>query len=74
MTPTCEPGCVCGDATCCGTVDPDLLSVCPKCDALVEDLDGFGVLIHDACGFCSHPDSYGVSCRNCGARVGGTYA
>ena len=67
---TCRPGCACGDPTVCGTVDPDLLSPCPKCGSLVEDLDGFGVLIHDECGYCSHPDSYDGRCRHCGTPDG----
>lgn len=44
-------------------------SICPKCGGSVEDLDGFGVLIHDPCGYCSHPDSYGGHCRHCGATT-----
>lgn len=51
---------------------PDLLSVCPKCGALVEDLDGFGVLAHLApggCGYCSHFDVYGDVCRVCEAVI-----
>lgn len=42
---------------------------CPKCGKPVEDLDGFGVLIHDECGYCSHPDVYGDVCRACGTGV-----
>jgi hypothetical protein len=68
--PTCAPGCVCGDPTLCGTVDPELLAVCPKCGDLAADVDGLGVLIHDACGYCSHPDSYDGVCRNCGRPTG----
>jgi hypothetical protein len=56
-------------STLCGTVDPLVLAVCPKCRALVEDLDGFGVLIHDECGYCSHPSAYGGVCDACGATV-----
>lgn len=48
-------------------LDPAPISVCPKCGALVEDLDGFGVLAHDECGYCSHFDVYGNACRVCGA-------
>ncbi|KKM72074.1 hypothetical protein LCGC14_1424150 [marine sediment metagenome] len=28
---------------------------CPKCHAEIEDFDGFGVLAHDECGYCTHP-------------------
>jgi len=41
---------------------------CPNCGRWVEDLDGFGVLVHDECGYCSHPDVYGggdVMTRTC---------
>ena len=31
--------------------------LCPDCGEWVEDFDGFRVLIHEACGYCSHPDS-----------------
>lgn len=73
-TPTCEPGCPCGDVTLCGTVDPALLSTCPKCGALVEDLDGFGVLAHDACGYCSCPSIDGDTCSICGKTADDGYA
>lgn len=50
--------------------DPEFLSACPKCGGLVEDPDdGFGVLFHDECGYCSHPDAYGGACSNCGATI-----
>lgn len=39
---------------------------CPSCGAWVDDLDGFGVLVHDGCGYCSHPDIYGDTCTACG--------
>ena len=68
---TCDEDCACGDPTKCGTADPETLSVCPKCEALVEDLDGFGVLFHDGCGYCSHPDVYDGACRACGAALNG---
>jgi len=32
-------------------------SKCPKCGALVDDYDGFGVLHHEVCGYCVHPNS-----------------
>lgn len=28
---------------------------CPKCGDWLDDLDGFGVLRHAACGYCAHP-------------------
>lgn len=46
-----------------------VIAVCPKCGAEVDDLDGFGVLVHDECGYCSHPDVYGTVCRACNATV-----
>jgi hypothetical protein len=30
---------------------------CPKCREWVDDFDGFGVLIHDECGYCCHPSA-----------------
>ena len=39
---------------------------CPKCVERVEDFDGFGVLAHDKCGYCSHPSRYGGVCGICG--------
>ena len=35
--------------------DKQPTSPCPQCKAEVPDFDGFGVLAHDACGYCSHP-------------------
>ncbi len=46
-------------------LDDTNLSICPMCGGYVEDLDGFGVLAHDACGYCSHPDRYGGECTIC---------
>jgi hypothetical protein len=42
---------------------------CPKCGDLVDDADGFGVLAHDACGYCSHPSVDGGVCGVCGEEV-----
>jgi hypothetical protein len=39
---------------------------CPKCHALQEDRDGFGVLHCAACGYCSHPSRTGGVCGLCG--------
>lgn len=41
-------------------------SQCPKCGEWVEDLDGFGVLHHPACGYCSHPSRTDGVCDLCG--------
>lgn len=42
---------------------------CPQCGVDMLDFDGFGCLIHDECGYCSHPDVYGDECRACGEVV-----
>jgi hypothetical protein len=39
---------------------------CPRCGDVTEDLDGFGPLICDRCGWCSHPSSTGDVCDACG--------
>ena len=49
-------------------------SQCPKCKKWVDDHDGFGVLAHDECGYCSHPSSQGddtgrMICDICGKDV-----
>lgn len=49
---------------------------CPKCGEWIEDMDGFGVLAHKACGYCSHPSQDGDGegdfiCGICGQKVGG---
>jgi hypothetical protein len=44
-------------------------TLCPNCLAWVPDLDGFGVLAHDACGYCSHPSSDDGVCGICGEQV-----
>jgi hypothetical protein len=38
---------------------------CPRCEALVASDDGFGVLVHDDCGYCSHPSADGGECLTC---------
>lgn len=45
-------------------------ATCPNCGEEVEDLDGFGVLVHEECGYCSHPDIEGVVCQCCHRVVG----
>lgn len=44
--------------------------VCPSCGDVQEDMDGFGFLHCDKCGYCEHPsmdDSSGkVRCGMCG--------
>ncbi len=42
---------------------------CPKCHVEVQDLDGFGVLVHEPCGYCSHPDVCGDTCTGCGQII-----
>lgn len=39
---------------------------CPKCGAWLDDHDGFGVLAHGKCGYCSHPSSLDGVCGICG--------
>jgi hypothetical protein len=43
--------------------------MCPQCHTLIDDFDGFGVLAHDACGYCSHPSLTGGVCEICKARI-----
>lgn len=45
------------------------VDMCPQCGALVVDLDGFGVLAHDACGWCAHHSITGDVCDACGLEV-----
>ena len=40
---------------------------CPSCGEWIEDFDGFGVLAHEECGLCYHPDIYDEVCIICGA-------
>lgn len=44
-------------------------SQCPNCGEWVEDLDGFGVLRHEKCGFCKHSSIDGGRCTMCGCLV-----
>lgn len=39
---------------------------CPKCHAEQADLDGFGVLYCEACGYCLHPAVADGKCELCG--------
>ena len=39
---------------------------CPQCEEWMEDMDGYGCLAHDACGYCSHPSITGDTCDICG--------
>lgn len=41
---------------------------CPKCGVEQTDMDGFGVLYCDACGYCKHPSYTGDKCDICGAQ------
>lgn len=45
------------------------MSVCPSCGTEVEDLDGFGVLAHDECGYCSHPSMTGTALYRGGRKI-----
>lgn len=38
---------------------------CPKCKAEMPDFDGFGVLYHEACGFCRHASIDDGRCNFC---------
>jgi hypothetical protein len=44
---------------------------CPKCGEWLDDLDGFGVLRHEKCGYCSHPSVDDGECNLCDQKVGG---
>jgi len=48
--------------------DPPL-SQCPKCREWITDLDGFGVVVHGACGYCSHASVNGDVCGLCGGMA-----
>lgn len=39
---------------------------CPRCGKWIDDNDGFGVLAHGACGYCSHPSTLDGTCGICG--------
>lgn len=46
-------------------------TACPNCGQWVDDFDGFGVLTHEECGYCSHPaslinDDGTLTCEVCG--------
>jgi Zn finger protein HypA/HybF involved in hydrogenase expression len=45
--------------------DPPTMT-CPKCGKESEDLDGFGVLHCEACGYCTHDAIDGDRCSLCG--------
>ena len=42
---------------------------CPECGVVEEDLDGFGMMICTACGYCCHPSITGGACDGCGEDV-----
>lgn len=46
--------------------DDTPMSMCPKCLEWLEDLDGFGILSHEKCGYCSHPSLTDGKCDICG--------
>lgn len=43
-----------------------ITATCPRCGDEVEDLDGFGVVAHERCGYCSHASIDGDTCNLCG--------
>jgi len=45
------------------------VAVCPSCDGEVFDFDGFGVLAHEDCGWCSHPAIDDGQCGICDAVI-----
>lgn len=47
--------------------DDEPESFCPNCGKLLPDHDGFGVLAHEECGFCSHPADTEEDCPSCHA-------
>jgi primosomal protein N' len=49
-----------------GDIEGDEQTQCPNCGAWVADFDGWGVLAHGECGYCSHPSSTGGVCDICG--------
>ena len=53
-----------------GEMPPVPLMQCPQCKEWMEDRDGFGVLAHEKCGYCSHPSITGEECDVCGAYKG----
>jgi hypothetical protein len=42
---------------------------CPKCKAITDDHDGFGVLHCEACGYCIHASITEGVCDLCGQAV-----
>lgn len=42
---------------------------CPCCGVEHEDMDGFGVLTCEMCGYCSHPSVTGGRCDSCDRPV-----
>lgn len=44
-------------------------SQCPGCGHWHNDLDGFGVLHCDICGYCKHPNSTDGVCGFCGETI-----
>jgi hypothetical protein len=45
------------------------LTQCPRCKQRIEDHDGFGVLYHEACGYCVHASRTNSVCDFCGDRA-----
>lgn len=43
---------------------------CPQCGGWIPDYDGFGVLYHALCGYCTHPSIIDNVCDCCGQILG----
>ncbi len=42
---------------------------CPKCNAVYDDYDGFGVLYCPSCGYCQHTSVTGEICGFCKKKI-----
>lgn len=51
----------------CAEAEP--IVTCPRCGAEQADLDGFGVIHCESCGFCCHPSITGGTCDLCERTV-----
>lgn len=43
---------------------------CPRCGQLEPDMDGFGMLAHAPCGYCTHPSITDGVCGICEVEIG----
>lgn len=46
--------------------EPIVESICPRCGQIAEADPCFGLVIHEACGWCSHISRTGGRCELCG--------